>query len=229
MRNVVRGPIPESLRKNSKKWTKNLLDEIKRCKGTGEKVDDKFYNKYKKPDVHTELKRMYGDDEFCYCCYCESIIDDVSFEHIEHRMPKNQTLNKYPRKTFDWDNLHLSCEKCNIYKGTQYDEKYPILDATKDPIKDNLGYKVSNTKGVYRETLSDRGKTTVKHAGLDRDSLRHARLIVYNATIQAIHEIMHLGKNPKVYTHIKMLQDKTNEEHGSLIQYLLDEWKIDKV
>ncbi len=230
MRNVTRGPLPDTLRKYSKKWKNELLEEIKKSKLTGEKVPDKYYNQYKQDDVKEELKRMYGDGDFCYCCYCESIIDDVSYEHIEHRMPKNKTKDKYPKKTFDWDNLHLSCEKCNINKGKQYGEQHPILDATKDSIKEHLGYTVSYTgKGVYRETLTERGTTTVKHTDLDRGTLRIARLKVYHATIMAIKEIIRLGDDPRVYTKTKMLRDKSQEEHGSLIEHLLDEWNIGAV
>lgn len=231
MRNVLRGPLLGTIRRNKKKWTKELLEAIKKSKQTGKKVPDKYYNKYKQDDVKKELKEMYGDSDFCYCCYCESIIDDVSYEHIEHRMPKNKTKSKYPKKTFDWDNLHLSCEKCNINKGKQYDEKHPILDATEDPIKKHLGYAVSSTgKGVYRETFTERGTTTVKHTDLDRTSLRIARLKVYHATVEAIKEIKRLGDDhPRVYTKIKMLRDRSNEEHGSLIEHLLDEWNIGTV
>lgn len=230
MRNVTRELKPDTLKKNEKKWTKALLDAIKASKKKNGKVPDRYYDKYKKDGVKKALLKMYGDDDFCYCCYCESIINDVSYEHIEHRMPKNQTKAKYPRKTFDWKNLHLSCEKCNISKGTQYDEKHPILDATRDIIKDHLGYNISHSgKGVYRGTISEQGITTVKHACLDRPPLRMARLKVYHATIEAIKEIKRLGDDPRTYTKIKMLHDKTKEEHGSLIENLLDEWDIGTV
>ncbi len=230
MRNVTRGSLPDTLRKYSKKWTKKLLEEIEKSKKTGGKIPDKYYNKYKKDDVKEELKRMYGDGDFCYCCYCESIINDVSYEEIEHRMPKNKTKDKYPERTFDWNNLHLSCGRCNRKKGTQYSEKYPILDATEDQIKKHLGYVVSDTgKGVYRETLTRRGITTVKHTDLDRESLRLARLKVWHATIEAINEITRLGDDARIYTKIKMLRGSSKEEHGSLIEHLLDKWNIGTV
>lgn len=230
MRNVSRGSSPDTLRRNKRKWTTELLAEIKKSKKTGKKVPNKYYDKYKKDGVKNELMKMYGDSVFCYCCYCESIINVTSYEHIEHRMPKNKTKDKYPKKTFEWKNLHLSCGKCNISKGVKYDEEHPILDATIDPIKDHLGYLISYTgKGVYRKTLSERGITTVKHADLDRDSLRFARLKVYSAIMEAIEIIKDLDNSPEVYTRIKMLRDRVNEEHGSLIEYLLDKHDIQSV
>lgn len=228
MRNVKRGPLPEALRKNSGRWTRELLKAIEGSKKSGEKVPDKYYNKYKHDDVKEELMRMYGDGDCCYCCYCESIINDVSYEQIDHRLPKKKSKDKYPEKTFDWNNLHLSCGKCNGKKGNKYDEKHPILDATNESesLKTHLGYKLSADKGVYRETLSERGITTVEHADLDRASLRNARLILWHATTTAIDEIKRLGSDPRVYTHKKMLRDMCRNEHGSLIEYLLDKHEI---
>jgi len=227
VRNVKREPIPNTLRENAEKWTEELLEAIEKSKKDKSKVPDRFYNHYKQEDVKAALLRMYGDGTLSYCCYCESIINDVSFEHIEHRMPKNQTKDKYPEKTFDWKNLHLSCEKCNNHKRNKFNEQHPILDATKDPIKEHLGYAVSESgKGVYRETITKRGLTTVQDADLDRPALRIARLKVYHVTLKAIKKIILLGNNPRAYTKIKMLCDKTKEEHGSLIEHLLDEWNI---
>lgn len=226
MKKVKRGDIPGSLRRNAAKWTKDLLRAINKSKKSGESVPHKYYDRYRKADVKKALINIYGVGDFTYCCYCESVINDVSFEHIEHRMPKNQSPQKYPKQAFEWKNLHLSCGKCNEYKGTQYDEINPILDATKNPIKKHLGYELSNTNGVYRETLSDRGATTVEHAGLDRPQLRTARLTVWIETIKAIDIIRELGDDPRVYTKINMLRDLTKQEHGSLVEYLLDKHKV---
>lgn len=229
MRMVTRGTIPNSLREKAEQWTRKLLEAIEKSKADASKVPDRYYNKYKKGDIKKALLDMYGDGDFCYCCYCESIIDDVSYEHIEHRMPKNKSKSKYPKNTYDWDNLHLSCERCNVSKGTKYDGNAPILDATKNNIKKHLGYKLSCSQGVYRQALSKRGITTVKHADLDRKSLRKARLKVYHATFEAIQEIKSLSGDPRVYTAIKMLRDRTTEEHGSLIEHLLDKWDVGMV
>jgi uncharacterized protein (TIGR02646 family) len=226
MRTVKRLQKPESLRKNDVQWTKSLLDAIETAKKKGSKVPDSLYNHYKQPDILARLQEMYGNGEVCYCCYCESIIDDVSYEQIEHRMPKKMSLDKYPEGTYVWGNLHIACEKCNRSKSNKFNEKAPILDATKDNIPDHLAYKLSPTKGVYRETRSKRGITTVQHADLDRYPLRIARLKVWNETIKAIQEIIKFRSGAQAYTAKKMLRDKCDEEHGSLIGYLLDEWGL---
>jgi len=222
MRKVIRPKqIPMSLAKHGERWTKELLDAIAEAKRNRTKVLDKFYYKYKKADVLEALKRMYGDKVFSYCCYCESIIDDVSYEQIEHRMPKRKTIDKYPKKTYDWENLHLVCGKCNGHKKEKYDENEPILDAAVDDIERHLRYKLTPTKGVYRETLSYRGITTVEDADLDRPSLREARRRIWVATENTISEIRQLGNDPKAYTANKALRDTSRDEHGSLIKYLM--------
>ena len=226
MRNVTRVQKPDSLRKYAARWTKELLKAIDESKASGESVPDKYYDRYQKDDIREALRSMYGNGTFCFCCYCESIIDDVSFDHIEHRMPKKQSKDKYPEQTYNWDNLHLSCEKCNNHKRNRYNESAPILDAVVDKISEHLGYELSDTEGVYRETRSDQGITTVEDANLDRASLRKARLIIWNKTIKAINEIKKLGDDARTYTKKKILVDKCSEEHGSLIKYLLDEWEV---
>jgi uncharacterized protein (TIGR02646 family) len=90
---------------------------------------------YRKDDVRKALREMYSDEDGCYCCYCEAQIDEVAYDHIEHRMPKTT----FPQHAFDWDNLHLACQICNMHKLERWDDEYPILDAVIDPIKDHLG------------------------------------------------------------------------------------------
>lgn len=225
MRKVIRTQIPRSLEKYGKKWTEELLGAIAEAKRNGTKVPDKLYNKYKKADVLEALKKMYGDTDFSYCCYCESIVNDVSYEQIEHRMPKRKTLDQYPQKTFDWENLHLACGRCNGYKGNKYDENEPILDAAFDDIEQHLGYKYMPT-GVYRETLSPQGITTVEHADLDRQPLLTARRRIFIDTMGTIKEIRTLGNDPRTYTAKKALRDACKGEHGSLIKHLMIEYGV---
>ena len=226
MRKVTRATIPASLQKHAKKWTKDLLDAIKKSKKEGSKVPEKYYTKYKQKDVLDALKTMYGDEGFTYCCYCESIINSVSHEQIEHRMPKKKTKDKYPGKTFDWDNLHLACEKCNNKKRSQYDEKDPILDSVNDDIEIHLGYRLDSIGAVYREVLSSRGKTTVEHTDLDRDPLLKARLKVWLETLEAIKEITLCNNNARNYTPKKILIEACNGPYGSLVKHLMSQWRI---
>jgi uncharacterized protein (TIGR02646 family) len=227
MKNVKRSSEPLTLQKNKKKWTEELIKKIADCKRTGEKVPDRFYNKYKDKDILEALRKMYKKGDFCLCCYCESIIDDVSYEQIEHRMPKKKTLDKYPEKTFSWDNLHLACTKCNLHKSNKYAEDAPILDSVSDPIEDHLGYALDDAGGgVYRKPLTARGITTVEDADLDRPQLRFARVKIWNATLKSIQQVILSRDDSRTYTAKKILKDHCTGEHGSLIKYLMLEWGV---
>lgn len=223
MRNVVRPPVPDSLKKNSTKWTAELLVAVKAYKTKGTKVPKPLINRYKQPDVLDALKSMYGNGKGgYYCCYCESEFDMVAYPHIEHRKPKSI----YPELTFDWNNLHIICPKCNMAKGDKYDKSNPVLDAVADiPISDHLGYSESDTDGIYREAISPRGNTTIIHADLDRYGLRMARLKIYMSVVRAIREVITRGGS-RADTAKRMLREKCSAEHGSLIKWVLDEFRV---
>jgi hypothetical protein len=98
-----------------------------------------------------------------------------------------------------------------------------ILDAVHDiPIEDHLGYKVEFPEGIYRETLSGSGITTVEHAGLDRKPLRTARLVIWQKMQEKITEINSFKDGPRKYTAKKILNDKCEGIHGSLIKWILN-------
>lgn len=213
MRNVMRNGRPQSLVDNADEW-KRLVQE---AKNNGVGVASSLIDKYRQDDVRDTLRAMYSDDEGSYCCYCECQIDDVAYDHIEHRKPKSI----FPECAFDWDNLHLACPKCNIVKSDKWDDENEILDAVVDKIKEHLGYELG-PRGLYRQTITKRGITTVEHADLDRKSLLKKRAAVCQMVVAKIDEIKALGNDPKAYTKIKMLRDQCSGECGSLIEWCLD-------
>lgn len=226
MKNVKRLPIPNTLRINSEKWKNDLLTAIDKNQKTGEKIPDVIRNRYHQEDVLDALKIMYGDGYGnYYCCYCESSIEPVSYPHIEHRKPKDKEL--FPEESFNWDNLHLACQTCNTNKGKKWNKENEILDPVVDiPIEEHLGYRVEIPEGVYRETISDQGFTTVEHADLDRPSLRRIRIEIWKTTIDVIREINTFGNSPRAETSKKILIEKCKGKHGSLIRWILKEWGV---
>lgn len=168
MRKVNRLQQPESLKNNSARWTKELIDEINK-RGSYAKVEDKFKNKYRQEDVKDTLEKMYKK----HCCYCESVVGVSSYGRIEHLKPKSNS--QFYQYTFDWDNLHWCCEICNTsYKKAQWDFQYPILDPSKDEIDNFL--KLNLTTGEYEAMENNRrAQTTINHTGLNRNNLVKAR------------------------------------------------------
>lgn len=215
MRNVTRGPTPPSLRNNAAAWTKALTDEIRLAAKQRRKITARFYTKYDQPDVREALHRMYAG----LCCYCESRVAVVAFENIEHRRPKR----KFPSHTFRWKNLNLACPRCNNTKLEQWNRYQQILDATvDDPIEAHLGYRPIGM-GVQRRTLTHRGRTTVDHAGLDREDLVRKRGEIFLEVCGVIDEIRAARNagSPEAASLDSELRGKMLGEYGTLIEWAI--------
>ena len=145
-----------------------------------------------------------------------------SHDHIEHRQPKS----KFRDKTFDWDNLHLSCPKCNIKKGSKWCETAPILDAVIDrPIDEHLTYE-TGPLGVRRWPTSPRGKTTVEHTDLNRDGwvgLPGTRGKIYLEARSTIRKLKENLGAPEAGEVRRELEEKSRGPYGSVIAFALAE------
>ncbi len=209
MRNVIREPIPNSLKEYASEWTNELLNKLATQENPKRKVASKYYNHYKQKDVKSALKKMYGN----LCCYCECKIEPASFKNIEHKKP----TDKFPGSTFDWDNLHFSCHKCNTYKLNKWDNNFPILDAVIDvPISEHLTY-----KEYYRNWITRRGKTTMKHPRLNRDDLLSDRKEIIIAAYRLIDEYKKNPDAPAVDVIKTKIREKVKEKYGSFFEHVM--------
>ena len=211
MRNVIRPPMPVSLRENADSWRRDLLDAlsspepdpkwIKQCK-----------NRYKKDDVCEALEEMYNG----LCCYCEGRIGAVAFEEIEHRRPKSL----YPEYTFEWDNLHLACPRCNRAKGKKWNDEHPILDSCHDNISEHLSYRLGEA-GPKRWSESYQGTTTIEHTDLNRQKLIDARTECAFKVLHTIGSLNNDPHSPSAGLERADLEGQVSGAYGSLIQWLL--------
>ena len=216
MRDVNRLETPEVLKRNAYRWTEELLAAIEIAKNENAKVRESLWTRYNHKEVRDCLVMMYSG----LCCYCESRIGDVAWEHIEHRKPKK----RFPASTFSWDNLHLACPKCNMAKSDKWNSDFEILDAAIDhPISDHLGYKI-RSPDVIREPITDRGAITVEHADLNRRELMQTRLAVFVAAFNTVKEVRAKeraeGESPKVRVSKRELKRLFTTEHGSVIEFV---------
>ena len=137
---------PQVLKDNADKWTKELMAYV----NSGSKIPDAVKNRYN----NLEIKETLKHETHCKCMYCESYISVVSPEHIEHYHP--QSL--YPKKTFEWENLGLSCPWCNIKKNDKFDEEYPPINPYyEDPNSFfiSLGTMIVHKPGNIRAEISE--------------------------------------------------------------------------
>lgn len=120
---VTRISEPRVLAKNAARWLE-ALESIKSNNKATKTDINKAQNKYSHPQVKEALVKMFNGK----CAYCESKIIVVTYGAIEHFYPKSQ----YPDLTFTWENLLLSCDKCNDanHKGTNF----PLDDITGNPL-----------------------------------------------------------------------------------------------
>lgn len=75
---------------------------------------------YGSEEVRTALNELYHGK----CGYCESEIQPVSTEHIEHYRPKGRITGirtpGYYWLGYEWTNLFFACPSCNGTKGTKF-------------------------------------------------------------------------------------------------------------
>lgn len=214
MRLVNRGEEPATLRRNSRKWTKELLNAHK--EGDQDTIE-KAERKYRKTEIQEALKDMYSD----LCCYCESTVSANSFGHIEHRKPKR----KFPKYVFNWDNLHWACEKCNNAKSDKWDTDNPILDPTTDTEIIPTHFRpVLGLETIELHPETDPGKITIEHADLNRLELAKARRKICNYALWLKNM---LEKKEESLSDIKVEETKNliNEmrigEYGSCVKEIL--------
>ena len=201
MRNVKRTSRPDSLKRNFDIWTKELLQDIKQGKSPN--------YRYNQRDIKKQLKEMYSS----LCCYCESNTETTGFGHIEHRLPKKH----FPEKTYDWDNLHWSCQRCDNSKRDWFDKENPILDAVNDNIPTNLSYKY-----VLRMGLTKRGINTIERTTLNRRELQMERKKLVDK-IGDIVKILKEGNITKKHKQVAFntLESMKNDEYGSFVSHVL--------
>lgn len=80
--------------------------------------------------VRKDLKTLYNDK----CGYCEKGIADER-EPIEHYRPK-KGKTPYYWLAYSWENLLLSCDRCNSHKGS----RFPIQNEQNRVQSDNIAF-----------------------------------------------------------------------------------------
>lgn len=185
---------PQVLKENGKEWTSELLKSI--VKG-----DDTSSNLIRRRYADNEVKENLRLECSGKCMYCESRIGHITYEHVEHIKPKAK--DKYPELTFSWENLGLSCPKCNLNKSDFYDDNIPFVNPYVD---EPSNFFVVLGHFIYHRPGNRRGEITEKKIQLNRVDLIEQRKERIDA--------------------IRSLADKyVSENNTGLKQILLDELK----
>ncbi|WP_224963694.1 retron Ec78 anti-phage system effector HNH endonuclease PtuB [Acinetobacter guillouiae] len=156
-----------------------------------------------KQEIRFHLTSMQGD----FCAYCESKLD--SLKHIEHFADKDS----YPKLTFLWDNLFLSCgsyKHCGHFKDSNKAPNYNYLDLIKPDLDDPNDFLYYNSNGKV-SCLNDLDDVSKKKATttLEVFNLNQQELVNKRSTV--------LSSIKDIITYIYSLDDAN--ETGELLAY----------
>lgn len=159
---LTKGAKPQVLTDNAAQWTRELLASIHNNDGTYGEV----LKEYNKPAIKDALEaETHGK-----CMYCEGRIKALGYNHIEHIKPKDRT--KFPELTFEWENLGVACNVCNLNKGEEFDVGLPYINPY---IEDPADHFVASGAFVFHSPNGARGKLTEIKIQLNRKALLETR------------------------------------------------------
>lgn len=161
MRSVEKTSKPAILIEHEITWTDELLTYIKE----GKQVPEHLKSKYR----HKEIKEQLIKETHNKCVYCECKITHIDHGDVEHIVPKS----KVHEKTFSWDNLTISCSKCNGYKSDYYDTTLPLLNPYIDEPEKKISFFGPIPIPKYGDPSSE---LTIKKLKLDRSELIERRI-----------------------------------------------------
>jgi uncharacterized protein (TIGR02646 family) len=150
-------PKPEILQRREDNWTAEYLEAV----NGGTAKDHEHWR-------HAEIKETLRQELLGKCAYCEGFVEDVSYPHVEHILPKSVK----PELAHRWLNLTSACGRCNVNKGEFYSEDAALLNPYVDDVDSHLaflGYLVDWGLG------SERGEVTVRTLDLNRADLASSR------------------------------------------------------
>lgn len=150
---------PDVLREHGATWTAEYVSWCQLKTGTQPR-------RY----AHPEIRDALESETRSKCAYCEGLINDVAYSHIEHMRPKSL----HPSLVCDWDNLTIACPKCNVNKGDYNSLTCPLLDPYVDQVEEEIAF-----GGPFAFARGGpRSKATIVQLDLNRKDLLHARVQV---------------------------------------------------
>lgn len=158
---LTKGSKPRVLERLGKKWTDDLLEQIRK----GEDPSDYLQSRYR----HEEIKTALVAETHGKCAYCESKVMHIAYGDVEHIIPKSTDRSL----TFVWENLTLACDRCNTNKGA--------FVGNHDRLIDPYATEPLNHLNIFGPIILARpgdgdGKITEKEIGLNRIPLVERRI-----------------------------------------------------
>ena len=225
---------PDVLRKKGEPETRKNCEAHDRCP-----------DEYRSGSKTFEIKKdIYGHDsvkkelrwaQYRKCCYCESNFDATGYGEIEHFRPKGAVQQERGRRVeysgyywlaYDWNNLLMSCKRCNIAKGSLFPlvddgararshhddvsaERPLFIDPSLEDPRLHIRF-----RGAAVEPLTPKGHATIEGLGLQkRWNLREARMKELDR-LRHLRDTMQIGDK---------LEDKLAPDEFEKAKKVLDE------
>ena len=151
-----KGAQPQVLAENGDAWTVEYVNWHQNREGTAPR-----------PYAHADIRSALEAETKAKCAYCEALISNVTYIHIEHKLPKA----KYPKLVCVWENLTIACPRCNTNKGDYDAFECPLLDPYTDDVEDEVAFggPLALPRGGAR------ARATIARLRLNRKDLLFAR------------------------------------------------------
>lgn len=157
MRHIDRLPKPQILVEKQDAWQEKFNE--KRAKNPKARPDSKKYG-------HPKIREMLNSCSHYKCFYCETIIKN-EIQEIDHF----KEVALAPELAYTWENLYLSCHKCNDKIAHDAIPVEKVLDPCKDSdeeIQKNITFE---GECIHALPGSEKGLTTIKKFHLNSDAL----------------------------------------------------------
>ncbi|WP_017750181.1 hypothetical protein [Scytonema hofmannii] len=198
---------PVVLKRNAAKWLANLqtaIAHLQTVKANPSATKDEIAkavknvenatNKYRHKEIKDLLEQIFHGK----CAYCESKVTTTGYGEIEHFCPKGNS--RCIHLTFEWNNLLLSCERCNDggHKGIQFPldpSGKPLLIDPTDGVTDinkHLKFSWDDVDGATVVGLDARGKAVEQI--FDLNSIRGTRKELIKHLTNYVRQILSLLK-----------------------------------
>lgn len=161
---IEREPEPQILVQKKVEWLDAFL--AKRSTNPKTRPDS---SKYAHPGIKDALRRMSHGK----CFYCESKPDDGNGTEVDHHIE----VADEPSRTFTWENLYLSCRRCNQAKKTKHVALADCIDPCAQGV-DPSAHLTYDNELIRPKNDSSRGRATIRKYKLDDPLLDLQRMRV---------------------------------------------------
>jgi uncharacterized protein (TIGR02646 family) len=152
---LKKGTTPDWVVTNQAEETAKYVAWAERADDVGTKNAGTEPSPWRREDIKDAL---IVESNHGKCVYCESRMLHVTFGDVEHYKPKS----RFPEDVLRWENLGLSCSKCNNEKLAQWSDHAPIVWPYQDDPNEHFSF-----LGTFLQAKTPRGRNTLKHVRLN--------------------------------------------------------------